>query len=361
VNRMGPGILLILFFAILAGLAGVYVWKKNSQKAVVVQPSAPKPRVFIVASTDIPSGRVVHSSDFMSVTISPKQLSERVKSWPALLLSDGRQIVNRRVKNPVKQGEPFAPETFYAEGIEPDLTEKLEPGMRAVSIGIPADGLPSKATPGAIVDVLFRTKPDKDSDLPELSRTLIERVQILVIGNNATFGSIGLPKVDVQDRTVTLAVTPQHALLLKATEGHGEFSVALRSIEDNVSSIAMRDLTLNDIFDLPEPEPEPVPFIAEVFRRGQRQTLTFAPQGNLIAQSTRTVKPKKRLTPPRANPLPSDDDLPIDPDSVPTGPPDEPTDPTDMDYRPRNPATKGRPYQRSSLPSSRVTMMEPGL
>ncbi len=357
-NRTGPGFLLILFFAVLAGLAGVYVWKKNQQKPVAVKPPVPKLQVFIVASTDLPSGRVIHASDFMSVTISPKQLSERVKNWPALLLSDGRQIVNRRLKEPVKQGEPFAPQTFYAEGIEPDLAEKLDPGMRAFSIGIPAEGLPSKATPGAIVDVLFRTKPDKDSELPEISRTLLERVQILVIGNNATFGSMGLPKVEAQDRTVTLAVTPQQALLLKATDGHGEFSVALRGVYDDLNSTAILDLKLGDIFDLPIPEPEPVPFVAEVFRRGQRQTLTFSPQGSLIAQNSPSAKPKKR-GPPRSNPSPSDDVEPID------------FPKTDMDMKPREPVNQDRPapppqskgnYPRqNTVPSSKVSMLEPGL
>jgi pilus assembly protein CpaB len=366
VNRIGPGFLLIVFFAILAGLAGVYIWRKNSQVAVVAKPAPPKPIVVVVASIDLPSGRVVHASDFASVSLSQKELNERAKDWPAMRMVDGRQILNRRIKNPVKQGQPFSPDTFYPEGIEPDLTEKLEPGMRAFSISFPAEGFPTKVTPGVMVDVLFRTKPEKNSDLPEISRTLVERVQILAIGNNATFGSIGLvtSKVDTNDRTITLAVTPQQALVLKTADGHGEFSIALRGSDDDVGARISLDLTLRDIFDLPEPEPEPTPFVAEVFRRGKRQTITFDPKGNFVSQNNlNNGGSKKRPLPPSSNAVKPDDDLPrnnnpssdMDTDS---------TEPLDDNARPEqtNPksktAPKGIPRRSNALPSSKITMSE---
>jgi Flp pilus assembly protein CpaB len=375
-NRIGPGFLLFLFFAILAGLAGVYVWKQNNQRPVAVAQvpaPKPKPRVFIVASSDLPNGRVIHESDFMSVTFSPSQISEKSKNWPRLLISDGRQIVNRRVKIPVLQGEPFGPESFYPEGTEPDLAEKLAPGMRAVTVSIPSAGFPTKATPGAFVDLLFRTTAEKSPDLPEVSRTLIERVQVLAIGDNATFGSIGTNKVEVQQNAVTLAVTPNDALLLKATTGHGEFSIALRGGEDQVNVVVSEDLKLSDIFEIPVPEPEPVPFVAEVFRRGQRQTITFAPIDNIPPigvpnrrSSPRSAPSSTKSLPPRVDSQQDDkidansSDMQRNDSTQPSGKPDaQPSVTPDMDYRPPNPTPRSLPSLPNSVtPGSRVSLLE---
>lgn len=275
-SRISPGLLLIAFLGLLAGLAVVYVLKKNppaapKETAVVV----PKQPTYLVASSNLPAGRLMHASDFMSVTLSAAQM--KVKNWPPILMSDGRQIINRRLKVARKLGDPFPPDAFYAEDTEPDLSEELPPGMRAISVTVRSEGLPAKATPGSMVDLIFRTIPDSEANLPELTSTLLERVQILAIGNNATAGTVSKLDQQAREYRVTLAVSPTQALKLKATEGHVEFSLTLRSMADEISKPKPEQLTLADIFDLPEPEAPPVPFVAEIFRRGQRQTIAFDP------------------------------------------------------------------------------------
>ncbi len=177
--------LLVGFFLALVGLAGAYIWKKSSQVAPVTKRPAQKLPTFLVASTDLPEGRVIHSSDFMQIAITNEQLSK--KQWPPILMADGKQLVNRRLKVATKQGEPFPPDAFYPEGIEQDLTQRLPIGMRAITVEVPNVGLPSKTSPGAIVDVLFTSHGGK-SGLPQLTKSLVEGVQILAIGNSATPG-----------------------------------------------------------------------------------------------------------------------------------------------------------------------------
>ncbi len=293
-SRVSPGLILILFFGALIGLAGFYLWKKSQVPvlAAVAPKQAPRFPVFIVASTDLPAGRVVHPSDFMSVTINPDELKN--KRWPQVLMADGNQIVNRRLRREHKQGEPFSPEVFYPEGIEPNLTELLPPGMCAIPLSISNDGLPTKTTPGALVDVVIRTVPDEKAHLPELTQTLVERVRVLSIGSNATPGAVGDANNNSARFLVTLAVDSMQALRLKATEKRGEFVLVLRNENDLISSGIQERVTLKQIFDLQEPPVAPEPFVAEIYRRGQRNTVTFDGQGRIVANGATGNPPSSR-------------------------------------------------------------------
>jgi Flp pilus assembly protein CpaB len=300
VNRISPGLLLFAFFGVLMSLAVVYGLKRSweQKKAVVV---APEPlRKIIVASADLPEGRAIHSSDFMTLSMTSKQFASQ--KWPAIMMADGKQLLTRILRQPIKRGQPFEPEAFYPEGSGPDVTQKLGPGLRAVSLDVATLGIPSQATPGNFVDVIFRSDPSKDKTIPELTRTLLTGVSILAIDDNSTIGLRSTLDRKRETHTVILAIPADEAIRLKATEGRGQLSLVLRNETDlSQQSDLEKSLSLADVLQLPPPEKpipppvivEPPPILTEVFRRGQRQVTTFTPDGlTRINPGQRSAKPR---------------------------------------------------------------------
>lgn len=322
-RQVSPGTLLIVFFAAVVGLGGVYLVRKSMQQPapppVVAKPKEPL-QLVILSAVDLPAGRVVHSSDMMNVRYSQAQFVAR--KWPAVMLADGKQILGRTIRKPLKKGEPFEPDSFYPEGTGPDIAEQIEPGLRAVTVTVlGASSFPAQAMPGSSVDVIFRAQADPKQRIPEVTRTLMERVRILAVGSNSTPGIQGGVDPKSESQTVTLAVSPEQATILKVAEGHGDLTLALRGNSDaEVDAIDM-DLTLSQLLRIPpEPPPPPPPFVAEVYRRGQRQTLTFKPNGAVLVEPANVPAPTPSVPDAAPSPPPPNTPPPTSPRGNPSAP-----------------------------------------
>lgn len=301
-NRLSPAVMLLGFFGLLSCLAVAYGLKKSYEqkpKSIVT----PKPQTVLLSANDLPQGRPLRNSDFYSLNMSPQAIAK--KKWPALMMADGRQLVGRILKHQLPKDSPFSPELFYPEGTEPDITEKLRPGHRAMPVEVPIVGIPSTMTPGNWVEVLFRSKATKDDSMPEVTKTLVETAQVLAIGDNAAPGVIKPLNTKLDSLVVILAVSADQAKMLKVVEGHGAFSLVLCAAPvEPVPTLASkpeltRNLTLADVLDLPPivepppPEKPPEPSKSEVFRRGQRQVLTFSPDGFRTTTGSQPPAPPK--------------------------------------------------------------------
>src|SRR4029078_9322197 len=91
-----------------------------------------------------------------------------------------------RSSKDLKRGDPFLTASLYAEGTGPKLSDKLKPGMRAVTI--PIDNVSAcgvYTAEGSFVDVLFRarTRPADaltgKREIPATTVTLLENVEVL--------------------------------------------------------------------------------------------------------------------------------------------------------------------------------------
>ena len=325
--------LLIGFFAILAGLAGVYVVKRALSTTAPVPPPVVKEqaRTVPLAGIDLPAGRTIRSGDIINVSFSKDQYAKR--KWPPVMLIEAKQIIGRMVMQPMHKGQPFQPDSFYPEGTGPDIAARLSGGLRAVTVSVPTDGLPSKVEPASMVDVIFRASASKESVIPEVTHVLIQDVQVLAIGENSTPGIQGGIDPKAELHPVTLAVSAPQAVQLKVAEGHGEISLALRNPEDRFDTNSMTGLTLRGMLNLP---PVPQPFVAEVYRGGRRQTLTFGPKktiledyGGLPFQRTQRADPQNDApadpggaSPPRSQQPPNNPGAPATPGSAPSDDPD---------------------------------------
>lgn len=234
-SRIAPGTMTVVVFALLIGLGGAFVVRHELRPDVSAAPALPDspglPEAMIavpIALTDLPAGHNVTIDD---VGIQRLTSAEYEKSAYASTshLTNPRQIAGRTLRTDLKKGAVFTMDDVYRTGDGPGVVENLEAGFRAVSVPVQNVGaVQGFARPGSYVDVLFRA--ESEDKRPEVTLTLCERVKVLAINSNAAEGSrVSL----VGQGSVTLAVTPHQAKVLKVVEGRGEVSLMLRHPDDD--------------------------------------------------------------------------------------------------------------------------------
>ncbi|MEQ8789783.1 MAG: Flp pilus assembly protein CpaB [Pirellulaceae bacterium] len=269
-SRITPGTIIVGIFAILFGLVGAYAAQRYLQPppepVAEEKPAEPMFRV-PQASIDLTPGRPLTLGDVAIVSYSRKQLEKL--DLPPLYMTNPQQIIGRILREPVKRGEAFTTALFYPEGQGPSVAERLEPGLRAVTIPVQGTGvLNGLASSGTRVDILFRTFANEAMNIPATTVTLLEDVEVLAVGQNA------IPNAHVEETAsaVTLAVSPRQANALKIVEGQGDFSLALRSAADNTFADNGAPQTIHQLLGI---APKQKPFTTEVWRGGQLQSVTF--------------------------------------------------------------------------------------
>ena len=269
-----PGTLILAIFAVLFGLAGAYYAKYYMGEKPVAAPEPPKAQLVPRAAADLVEGRTVTLGDVLLVSMTPEQLKKA--NLPRPFMTDPKQIIGRTLREPLAKGAVFQPTAFYPEGLGPSVAERLKAGYRAITI--PLTNSPAElalVSPGMTVDIVFRTEPDKAQHIPETTVTLLERVEVLAIGEEMFVGVRGAATRDTRGRkdvTVTLSVTPEQANALKVVEGHGTMSLVMRSSKDDLLVGNPGPRTLAGLLALPAPKE---PMTTQIYRRGQLTTMVF--------------------------------------------------------------------------------------
>ena len=306
-TRLSPGTLILGVFAILFGLVGAYGVKRYMQQPAPVEAAPQPPKIeklqVPVAVADLPTGRTLAQGDFTVVSVSKE---EAVKAkFPSMWMGSGSQLLGRTLRQTVKRGLPFEPSAFYLTGMGPNVVDDLQPGERAVTIPLKKDSADlTFLTPGATVDVLFRANPDSTGDTPDATVTLLSGVRVLAIGQTVIAGASLDPKDKDSNagemRPVTLAVNQTQARALKVVEGRGSLMLTLRNGKDTTVAERGGPTTLPGLLGMKEPQ---IPFVTEIYRRGNLATLTFRdglrqkikldpPFGLPVSDATKGANPK---------------------------------------------------------------------
>lgn len=298
--RASAGSLLLGIFAVMFGLMGAYVVRKELHKPNFVAVANDKDKVATqtvpVASVPLEPGRKIEFGDIAILKLTPAQM--KAQKITGAFMSNTKQIIGRVLKHEIKDGQPFDTIDFYPEGTGPSVAERLKKGYRAVTVTIDQESaVAGFAIPGSIVDVLFRAdsgmeSKDKNADeLPETTVTLIEAAEVLALNQDtAHVLRTSDPKAPTPtaNASVTLAVTPRQAASLRVVGGRGTMSLALRHKDDvdaGPSEVSPR--TLDELLDRSNNKHK-----MEIYRGRQLSRTSF--------------KNNERLTPTDPGPVASD-------------------------------------------------------
>ena len=234
-------VLLLVIFSLLTVLL-------NQNSATASKTIDDKSNVATDSTTVIlytPTKKILAGADLASVEL--KEILWPKSEMPVDAVDDINLLNGMFAKKTLSYGQPIVKSDLTDS---PDLAIiKIRPGMRAVTIDISAKrGVEGWAMPGSHVDVVL-THVD-EGELT--SKVVVENSRILSTGGDASsakerFAS-GRRRVKASP-TVTLELSPVHALKIETAEQLGKLSLHLRAEEDHISggisSVNQNDLAVN--------------------------------------------------------------------------------------------------------------------
>ncbi len=234
-------IVLVIGLAI-AGGTGFMMWKflnakQDQMKAQVqnerqkVPPQIPTVKV-LVAKSDLVVGTQIgredlHWQTWPQESVAPTYVVEGNKITDAGKSEEKRltieDFVGAVVRLPIAAGQPLTPGLVARAGDRGFLAAVLQPGMRAMSIGVSqVSGISGFILPGDRVDILWDVKASSKGQ--PFTQTLMRDIRVIAI-DQRTQASGATPA-----KTITLELSPVQAEALSLANNMGTLEFVLRSI-----------------------------------------------------------------------------------------------------------------------------------
>jgi len=217
-----------------------------------LQPSIDDTTQIVVAAQAVSIGARLQAADL------------RLAPWPRAVPLEGSfrrmsDAVGRGVVMPMVLNEPILESKLAASGAGGGLMAAIPDGMRAVSVKVnDVIGVAGFAVPGSRVDVILSGSPAKNGEV-EMSKVILENVQVLAAGQNVTNDANGKPQ-SVQ--VVTLLVSPGDSQKLALASVDGKIQLSLRNpldLERMNPNAVRRESLYGASSGTPEKLPAPAP------------------------------------------------------------------------------------------------------
>ena len=209
-------LLSVILFALVAALAASTVLYKLISRSDSATKQAPSTRLW-VASRDLVSGATLEDTDLQQV------------NWPgpisAQWIRQKEDITGRGLIAGIEKGEPFPSSRLALKGAGGGLASRIPPGMRAIAVHIDElNGLSKVILPGMHVDVLSTgALPGRDSQ-NQVTRTILQNVEVLSTGQSLEHGDKATPV-----QSANLLVSPRQAEILSQAVAQTRIELALRN------------------------------------------------------------------------------------------------------------------------------------
>ncbi|WP_340264353.1 Flp pilus assembly protein CpaB [Sphingobium mellinum] len=235
--------LIILGFAILLGLAAVFIANSYLSRAEQQQATAQVGMVkVVVASMPLPFGAAITPEKIKVVDWPAASVPPGAFRDPVQLTSLGKQRV---VLRQIEPGEPVLTSKLSAEGGRATMSGVLRPEMRAVAVRVSdvaaAGGF---ILPGDTVDVFVtRTAQEPGTGASQqITDVLLQNTRVIAIDQNANDSS----KDPAVGKTATLEVNQIDAQKLVLGQQVGQLTLVLRNVTDQpnpaVQTVSTEDL-----------------------------------------------------------------------------------------------------------------------
>ena len=220
---MNKGRLILLGVALVAGGGAFALVASGGDEAAPIAQVIPTQK-------EAPSVRVLVADTTFSRGDRLTQEETSWVKWPADMVPDHviteedeaffAELTGKRARTTIYEGEPIIPAKIVGQGDRSVMAALLTPGMRAVSVDLPATASAAGfVLPGDRVDVIATTN--------EGSRTAYTDVRVIAIDN--TIGEEGGP-LAIQGSTVTFELSPSEVQRFVALRANAQLTLALRSM-----------------------------------------------------------------------------------------------------------------------------------
>jgi pilus assembly protein CpaB len=230
-------VLRIVFFALMAlGLVGfgTVAWissRPPPPPPVAAAPPPPAKIIVLTAAHALHAGSLLKPEDLASKELP---VSDNQPDMNADNAETRRALSGGMVRRSLAVGEPVRSGDVMRPGDHGFLAAVLEPGMRAVTVGVDATtGAAGLIWPGDRVDLIL-TQTIQETALPlgrrVAAETVLSDVRVIAIDQQLVQGADSTNN-DAQARTVTLEVTQDQAERVSVATRLGRLSLAVRSAD----------------------------------------------------------------------------------------------------------------------------------
>jgi pilus assembly protein CpaB len=243
-------VLRITFFALMAlGLLGLGVIafsathpaRPHAVASVVVH--KPVTERILVASRTVRAGSLLEPEDLTGMVIP---ITARRPDESADTMMDRRRLVGAMVRQTLSKGEPVRADGLLRPGDHGFLAAVLQPGMRAVTVGVDdITGTAGLIWPGDRVDlILTETLNDPTLSMGHriVAETVLSDVQVIAIDQRIVEGAAAGERGN-SAHTVTLEVTEAEAQKVQVATRLGRLSLTVRSAAAVAGTQPRRDPT----------------------------------------------------------------------------------------------------------------------
>jgi pilus assembly protein CpaB len=209
----------VLIFALVISAAASYILYRVISTQFANNQKVATNRV-LVSTHNLDSGALIKDEDVrMADWGGPVPMGALLKT------EDG---VGRGVIQPIYEGEPILDSRLAAKGAGAGLAAIIPPGMRAVAVRVnDIVGVAGFVIPGTKVDLLIAGTPPKgNGGLGDVTKTLLQNVEVLSAGQNITKDPEGKP---ISVGVVNFLVTPEQAEVLSLASSETRIQLILRN------------------------------------------------------------------------------------------------------------------------------------
>lgn len=281
----------VIFALIVAGGATLLFYRLVAGRLSSSAPKVDTQRL-LVASRDLEEGTALKKGDISSAewakdATPANAILDIPDNWKEV---DG-PVIGRGVVARIYRGEPLLQTRLAAKGAGAGLAAIIPPGMRAVPVRVnEIIGVAGFVRPGMLVDVIILgSPPGGASNQGTLSRTLLQKVQVLSAGQDLRKDNEGKP---VSVPVVTMLVNPAQAETLALANSETRIQLVMRNPLDT-DEVKTPGTAMARLFGgnappepreaRPRPRPEVVPpapkpkppIMVEVIQGGQRSEKKF--------------------------------------------------------------------------------------
>ena len=178
---------------------------------------------------DLPTNQIVIAAQVLPVGIPIEPQHLKVIDWPGEPLAGSHtttdELLGRGVLFPIQENEPLLEAKLTAKGSGAGLAATIPEGKRALVVRVDdVAGVAGFVLPGTRVDIILSGSV-KGSGI-DVSKIVLENVQVLSAGQNVEYDSAGKPQ---SVPVVTMLLTPEEAQKLTLATIDGRIRLALRN------------------------------------------------------------------------------------------------------------------------------------